>query len=871
MILLKWWKRASKLRAERSVQRRRPGPGLRQPRYRLILEQLEDRTVLNAGAFDPSFGTGGQVLFNFTNNSGNSLHGIAFQADGKIVAAGSTNDHTQAQDFALARFNTDGSVDSGFGNGGRVTTDFGANRADAATAVVIQADGKIIAGGFTLNNQGAPEFALARYNADGSLDSTFGTGGLVITIFSGGGANLNALALQPDGEIVAVGTNGRFVAARYNPDGGLDSTFGSGGIATTPNLIPGAIANAVVLQPDGKITLGGQTAGGNHALARFNADGTQDTTFGNAGIVITTFGFFRGEDIRGLALQPDGAIVATGVVNAPNATMDIGLIRYNPDGSLDTTFGNGGMVHTDLGNSDDAGNAVALQADGHIIVVGGRGIPGGTDSVIVRYNSDGSLDTTFGNNGFVVTNYAPGGNDQYFAVALQADGQVVAGGSVNNGPPFILARYLVGDAPHANAGGPYTVPEGGMVQLDATGSTPGTAGDTLTYEWDFDNDGIFGQTGADAPFGDEVGSNPTFLVGGLDGPGSVIVTLRVTESNGFSSVATAIINITNVPPTAAVTGPSLAVPGQPLTFTLTATDPSLADQAAGFTYAIDWKGNGTDVQTVTGLSGIQVQHTFTVAASYTIRVTATDKDGGTSNPATHPIAVPTATLETDPGNSSQTALYVGAPLGNSTIDFRRASGGPGRVQVVVNGVSLGIFTPTGHLIAYGQAGNDTIRVASDITLPAVLFGGQGNDVLQGGGGTNIIVGGMGTNSLIGGTGRNVLIAGLGSGTLRGGSNDDILIGGRTAFDANIQALLAIMAEWSRTDANYVTRISHLSGTNPGGRNGAFLLTQATVFDNGVRNTMTGNGGLNWFFAHLGSGPNDDRITDLGSQELVTVI
>jgi uncharacterized delta-60 repeat protein len=395
------------------------------------------------GLFDRSFGINGQVQFNFTSSTGNTLLATAIQADGKVVAVGSTNDFTATQNFALARFNPDGTLDTNFGNGGRVTTDFGLNLPDQATSVVIQSDGKIVAGGWTTTQSGASEFALARYNPDGTLDKNFGNGGLVVTPFNGG-ATLSGLALQPDGKILAAGSNGNFILVRYNADGSRDSTFGTGGIAITGGpLGNGGTARAILLQPDGKIVLGGQTANGQSAVARYNPNGTLDTGFGNGGIVITTFGFHQGETIRALALLPDNRIVATGAVNALNATSDISLLCLTPDGRLDVTFGTGGLVHTDLGNSDDAGNAVVVTADGHIVVAGSRAVPGGSDAVVVGYNSDGSLDTTFGNGGMVITNYAPGGNDSYHTLLLQPDGRAVAGGSVNGGQPFILARFLL--------------------------------------------------------------------------------------------------------------------------------------------------------------------------------------------------------------------------------------------------------------------------------------------------------------------------------------------------------------------------------------------------------------------------------------------
>ena len=173
------------------------------------------------------------------------------------------------------------------------------------------------------------------------------------------------------------------------------------------------------------------------------------------------------------------------------------------------------------------------------------------------------------------------------------------------------------------------MPEETSIVLDASGSNdahdPST---TLTYEWDFDGDG---------QFDDATGIHPTFSAAGLDGPGTCTVALRVTDSGGLTSTTTATIAITNVPPTDSVSGPSDLVRGQPRTFTLGASDPSPADQAAGFTFTIDW-GDGSPVQTVTGPSGTTVSHAFAQVGSCAL-VTATDKDGGVSATAVHTVTV----------------------------------------------------------------------------------------------------------------------------------------------------------------------------------------------------------------------------------------
>ncbi len=201
------------------------------------------------------------------------------------------------------------------------------------------------------------------------------------------------------------------------------------------------------------------------------------------------------------------------------------------------------------------------------------------------------------------------------------------------------------------------------------------------------------------------------------------------------------------------------------------------------------------------------------------------------------------------------------------------------MDVTLNGTFQGEFSPTGHLIAYSLGGNDVIQeltrtvngVVRHLGLPAIFDGGDGNDLLSTAGSlaNNILLGSLGNDTLTGGLGRDLLIGGAGADLLNGMAGDDRLIAGNTAYDTNLPALGAVMAEWSRTDASYLTRISHLTGGLGGGQNGAFLLRPGTVFDDGARNVLTGAGGSNWFFAHgTGSGPLD-VVTDLGPAQLVS--
>jgi uncharacterized delta-60 repeat protein len=424
-----------------------------------------------AGDLDTTFGNGGTVITIMPNKGwGNQ---IAIQPDGKLVVAG-FNGKDPVTDMAVVRYNTDGSLDTTFGGTGIVTTDFGGQ--DYARAIALQADGKIIAAGSGGVNK---DFALARYNTDGTLDTTFGTGGMVTTDFGGTDA-IRALLVRPsDKKIVAVGFHGStgnfdWALARYFPNGTLDTTFGTGGTVLTDFGGVDQTRGAVLVR-GGKMVVAGMTKSSNtksdFALARYNQNGTLDTTFGTGGKVTTDFGAF--DLARAIVLQPDGKVVAGGYSGccgggspaikgqydpdlaqdglAPNTASDFAIARYNTNGSLDTTFGpdGTGKVIADLFGNADHARALALQSDGKLVQAGNSATLTGTlvdSTAVVRYNADGTLDTTFGNGGIVLTDIAPGLQEGARDVKVQADGKIVTAGIVGatsgGGFEYALARYL---------------------------------------------------------------------------------------------------------------------------------------------------------------------------------------------------------------------------------------------------------------------------------------------------------------------------------------------------------------------------------------------------------------------------------------------
>lgn len=453
------------------LQARPAHPG--RPRlFRPALEALEDRQLLSGpGTLDPTFGSGGEVLGTFAN----SARDVKIQSDGKILVAGKNNDDGNFSAFALARYNAaDGSLDPTFGSGGKVIATLGGRNGSGASELVIQPDGKILAAGYAYvgNSRNArKEFALVRYNANGSLDSTFGSGGKVFTAI-GTDDTAYAVLVQNDGKIVAAGytlVNGNtdFGLVRYNTNGTLDSTFGSGGkviTAISTGTNQGSYLNGLALEtvlvngaPVIKIVAAGQWYNGSRnyfALARYNPDGTLDGSFGQGGVVTTAVG--QRSSAYDIAVQPaDGKIVVAGADNN-GANLDFAVARYNTDGSLDTTFNatgaQPGVAPLD-GTQSEIAYATALQTDGKIVVAGVQTPPNSSyvgDTALARFNADGTADTSFGTNGLVVT--ALSGEDDAQGLALQADGKIVTAGFYNESSTYTgswaILRYL-SDTPPA--------------------------------------------------------------------------------------------------------------------------------------------------------------------------------------------------------------------------------------------------------------------------------------------------------------------------------------------------------------------------------------------------------------------------------------
>ena len=415
----------------------------------LLCLAVHGQQQIGSGQLDLSFGSGGRVNTSFGLGIPGYATAVIIQPDGKILTAG-----VAGISSALARYNVDGSSDSSFGSGGRVTNRFFGYGA-GASAILLQPDGKIVTGGHAYLEGDTGVFALARYNSDGSPDSSFGVEGRANTGFGSRGAGVSSLGLLPDGKIVAAGGRSGaygsglsdFALARYNKDGSLDTSFGIEGKLTTDFFGGEDGAGAVIIQPDGKIVaIGSANLESNNpvlAAVRYNANGSLDSSFGRNGKFTSDFLGRESVAYAGI-LQPDGKILLAGYgrVRAAIQDIDFGLMRLNADGSLDSTFGEGGNVLIDFFNATDSAHAVALQRNGKI-VLGGR-VSGGINRGnfgIARVNNNGTVDASFGDGGHVALDFV---NSGARGIAIQGDGKiVVAGGTQLNVTDidFALARF----------------------------------------------------------------------------------------------------------------------------------------------------------------------------------------------------------------------------------------------------------------------------------------------------------------------------------------------------------------------------------------------------------------------------------------------
>jgi uncharacterized delta-60 repeat protein len=407
-----------------------------------------------SGTLDHCFGANGSTQLRFSRtmnpNAANQGNAVVLRPDGKILVAGPVGNDYGHTDFAVLEFNPDGAL--GFiGNASNFNFDL------EPFAIALQPDGRILLAGRADNADTYDQFALARFNASGALDSSFGFDGQVTLDFNGSPDQAKALVLQPDGKMLLAGNSYDpiskydFAVARFNANGTLDSSFGTGGKVRVDFGGRSDFANAMALQPDGKIVLAGSTTAStptsaNFGLTRLNSNGTLDTGFGVTGMAMVDFA--SSYDIaKAMVLQSDGKILVAGQATSPYTKF--GMARLTLGGVLDSSFGTGGKVTRSTYGYYDSANAIALQADGKILLGGATRFAAGSDSdfMLARFNSSGSVDSSFAGN----TSPVPFSNagiqldDQINGVAIQADGRILVVGTGadanSDSGSLILARY----------------------------------------------------------------------------------------------------------------------------------------------------------------------------------------------------------------------------------------------------------------------------------------------------------------------------------------------------------------------------------------------------------------------------------------------
>jgi uncharacterized delta-60 repeat protein len=605
---------------------------------------------------------------------GDTAYDIAVQSDGKILAAGACG-----TDFCLARYNSDGSLDTSFDSDGLVTTAVGATSFGWSQPVAVQGDGKIVA---ALGCQST--FCLARYNSDGSLDTSFDADGLVTTDVGTGRDITTAVLIESDGKIVAAGycrvddDTKEFCLARYNGDGSLDTSFDSDGLVTKNFGFNYAAAEDAAIQTDGKIVAVGACGPSethDACVARFNSDGSLDTSFDGDGLVTTVID--TTSYLGSVAVQSDGKIVATGAF----------LARYNSDGSLDTSFDTDGTVTYPVASFQ---RGLALESDGAIVVAVfcPSGVFGEADFCLARFNTNGGLDTSFDADGFVTTSIGVG--DFLAAVAVQSDGKILAAGGCNSaafGPnDFCLARYV------GNGTGP-------VDGIDDTLQPPGTPAGS---------------------FVDDTGNGLTTT--GTLTKGSVTVTDAVDPDGVVIIAGAAGATLTMCPP--------------PQSYELV-LDPGASATVTCSSVTVEAVANGS---VIVRISGTDVSVIFAAGSSGTV-----ESDGG--------ISVTGASGDVTMTVSGATAPV---PAGDSTL-LRRGTGND-----LINGTSGNdlIFDAGGNNTINGKGGKDTI------------LAGSGNDNINAGDGDDWIDAGAGNNIVKGGAGNDSITAGSGNDTIDGGDGHD---------------------------------------------------------------------------------------------------
>lgn len=885
------------------------------------------------GRLDTGFGAGGFATGDKSITDYTTAYSMALQADGKIILAGGVGD-----DFSVTRFSGNGKLDVNFAADGRVITSVGNGR-DTARSVALQTDGKIVVAGSSGDSDGGNnDFALARYDVNGYLDTGFAAGGVLTADFAGGDDQAYSVAVQSDGKLLVAGAshngnNSDFAVARYNADGSPDLSFGVNGKVTTDFGVGDDQARSVVVQSDGKILLAGAADNGHDsdfALARYNIDGSLDTGFHYDGKLLSHFSSGY-DNIYSVTLKPDGDIVAAG-----DSGGDFALARYAADGSWDTDFGDDGKVTTDFGTEADSGHSVVLQSDGKPLVAGRKGWVSVSDFALARYNGDGSLDKGFDpvDTLTATPEYTEGGAAVVLAADVEVyDAELAAGGDYA-GASLTLSRTAQADPQDlfsAKTGGTLAaLGEGGKLVVDGVtiGVVDTNSGGKLILS--FNSNAT--QTLVNAAL-QQIAYRNT----GDDLPASAQLDWRFSDS-GLSATGSMVVAFKNAnnAPTGKVVITGSPVSGQTLTVSNTLDDD---DGLGAISYR--WQANGVEIGIGDRytLTADQLGKTINVVAYYT------DGAGNAEavvSAATEPVSVPvipgftiqplTASTTSEDGASASyriqinTAPTVGQDVvvtfsssneqegivGQPDMTFTAANwttpqtltligvddtvdDGDVPYQVKLKITTLDIFYKQLTIKPLNLINvDDGLDVAVDLygdvggSKQDVLVGGTGADKLHGLNKADNLSGGLGNDTLWGGYGDDNLYGedgddylwgeeendhldgGAGNDTLDGGFGADMMIGGvgNDTYWLSYDAPDAITDNGLKSDVDTVIMPYQLTSyTLPKGiENGEITegVTASSLTGNNSDNSLIGNDGNNTLTGGKG---NDQLVAGSGDDSV----
>lgn len=779
------------------------------------------------GARDTTFGVGGMATIDMAWIDAG--YGIAIEGGGSIVAVGHTMPMGGDLDFALVTVDADGAVL------GTRTLGFTGPRVETTAAVAMAPGGAVLLAG-AADSAGGRAMQVVKVSANGMLDASFGAGGVATLSIGDVVADytyITAMHALADGSVLVAGNvlttsyeSGVFLA-KLTAEGALADGFGDG--AGWTMVVAPLGATSLGVSAGGDIFIGGYAFNEvdytpDFAAMRFSAGGVFQGVW-SAGFEIDST---PTEDYASsILVLADGVVLGGQVLSYDMYGMQIsdwGLVKFTFGGTLDTSFGDGGHVRTVMG-----GNA-ALTA----LVWSGGIVAGGNASgqfAIARYTSSGQLDAGFGGGAPVITAVGDG-EAGIAALAADAGGGIVAAGvawTAPGGYDIALVRYLANGSPDAAFGA------GGVVITDTAAG------------------------GADWAAGVVVQPSGRIVVGGTSAGDCVLV--------GY--VGPQVVP----PPAPVISGPSTGVRQFALVFAGSTVEPDPA-------VVLTWTATGAGGAVVAHGAGAGFSFTPLEAGAYVVTLTAT-RAGGASASVSQNVAVSASAV-------SAGSLLIGGGAGADDISVSREING--RVRVNVNGQTTWYSLTFGQIVIRGGDGDDTITLNPNLGARAIAYGGRGNDImrtgaagdilfgeegddtLRGRDGADILIGGDGDDLLSGGDGNDILIGGAGEDRLAGNADDDILVAGTTAWDGNIEALEAILAEWTSA-RSYAQRVANIRGSGTGPRlNGNWFLDAdgispggRTVFDDGARDVLTGNQGTDFFFFNADMGVKD-RITDLGSAE-----